>query len=79
MKFGMRYFLIVYGLVVCRFYCRDSGLLRFKIYTSYHRTQPSSSKRLVAFVFHPFEPFAISVQRANQSYIVNFHVRRAVT
>lgn len=62
-----------------RFYCRDSGLLRFKIYTSYHRPQPSSSKRLVAFVFHPFEPFAISVQRANQSYVVNFHVRHAIT
>ncbi|XP_076465440.1 DET1 homolog [Babylonia areolata] len=58
-----------------RFYCRDSGLLRFKIFTSHHRMQPSSSKRLVAFVFHPFEPFAISVQRTNQAYMVNFHLR----
>ncbi|KAK7115345.1 DET1 homolog [Littorina saxatilis] len=62
-----------------RFYCRDSGLLHFKIFTSHHRVQPSSSKRLVAFVFHPFEPFAISIQRTNQAYMVNFHLRHTVT
>jgi de-etiolated-1 len=35
-----------------------------------------SARRLVAFTFHPTDPFAISVQRTNANYIVNFHVRQ---
>lgn len=31
-------------------------------------------RRLVAFCFHPSQPFAISVQRINTDYIVNFHL-----
>ena len=30
----------------------------------------------VAFIFHPTDPFAISVQRTNLEYVVNFHVRK---
>ncbi|WAQ99130.1 DET1-like protein [Mya arenaria] len=37
-------------------------------------TQPTA-RRLVAFTFHPSEPFAISVQRTNSEYVVNFHIR----
>ncbi|XP_055937757.1 DET1 homolog [Argiope bruennichi] len=59
-----------------RFYARDSGLLRFKIYAGVHgKNHPVSARRLVAFTFHPFDPFAISVQRTNSEYVVNFHVR----
>lgn len=36
-------------------------------------------RRLVAFTFHPFEPFAISVQRTNAEYVVNFHMRHCCT
>ncbi|CAH1796500.1 unnamed protein product [Owenia fusiformis] len=59
-----------------RFYARDSGLLKFKIHAGMASRNPSASaRRLVAFTFHPFEPFAISVQRTNAEYVVNFHIR----
>lgn len=55
-----------------KFFARDSGLLRFRI----HAVQKSGlpGRRLVAFCFHPSQPFAISVQRINTDYIVNFHL-----
>lgn len=59
-----------------RFYARDSGLLKFKIHAGFlGRPSPPSARRLVAFTFHPFEPFGISVQRTNAEYVVNFHIR----
>lgn len=59
-----------------RFYARDSGLLRFKIYAGVQgKNHPPTARRLVAFTFHPFDPFAISVQRTNSEYTVNIHVR----
>lgn len=62
-----------------RFYSRDSGFLKFKIYAgSTARTVPAA-RRLVAFTFHPTDPFAISVQRTNSEYIVNFHIRHENT
>lgn len=59
-----------------RFYARDSGLLKFKIYPGMQTERNlSNARQLVAFTFHPFEPFAISVQRINTDYVVNFHIR----
>eukprot|EP00112_Aurelia_sp_Birch-Aquarium-sp1_P026261 Seg9203.1 transcript_id=Seg9203.1/GoldUCD/mRNA.D3Y31 product="hypothetical protein" protein_id=Seg9203.1/GoldUCD/D3Y31 len=59
-----------------RFYSRNSGLLMFKIHAGVlGRPIPPTARRLVAFTFHPFYPFAISVQRNNSEYVVNFHVR----
>ncbi|XP_011331843.2 DET1 homolog isoform X2 [Ooceraea biroi] len=59
-----------------RFYARDSGLLKFKMYAGMlGRAAPTAARRLVAFTFHPTDPFAISVQRTNAEYIVSFHVR----
>ncbi|XP_070542911.1 DET1 homolog [Ptychodera flava] len=59
-----------------RFYARDSGLLKFKIHAGVlGRPTPPTARRLVAFTFHPYEPFAISVQKTNAEYIVNFHIR----
>ncbi|XP_028982600.1 DET1 homolog isoform X2 [Diachasma alloeum] len=59
-----------------RFYARDSGLLKFRMYAGMlGRTTPVVARRLVAFTFHPTDPFAISVQRTNAEYIVSFHVR----
>ncbi|XP_055635322.1 DET1 homolog [Toxorhynchites rutilus septentrionalis] len=61
-----------------RFFARDSSLLKFKIYAGAQLLPTSSnSRRLVAFTFHPTEPFAISVQRINAEYIANFHIRIA--
>ncbi|KAK9497739.1 hypothetical protein O3M35_004404 [Rhynocoris fuscipes] len=59
-----------------RFYGRDSGLLKFRIFAgSPGRSAPPTARRLVAFIFHPTEPFGISVQRTNSDYVVNFHLR----
>lgn len=58
-----------------RFYGRDSGILKFRICAGTIKGSPPSVRRLVAFTFHPSDPFAISVQRANAQYIVNFHLR----
>ncbi|GBP31583.1 DET1 homolog [Eumeta japonica] len=68
-----------YGEYPIRFYARDSGLLKFKIYAGVlGQSVPASARRLVAFTFHPTDPFAISVQRTNSEYIVNFHIRNTV-
>ena len=63
--------------IFCRFYARDSALLKFKIYAGVtgKNPPPTAARRLVAFTFHPSEPFAISVQRTNSEYVVNFHIR----
>lgn len=63
-----------------RFFGRDSGLFKFRIYPGLQeRQQSASTRRLVAFTFHPTEPFAISVQRVNNEYVVNFHIRNEST
>jgi de-etiolated-1 len=66
-----------------QFYGRESGLLKFRIHPGLpnharhqHPQQQGSSRRLVAFIFHPTDPFAISVQKTVMDYVVNFHVRR---
>lgn len=62
-----------------RFFARDSGLLRFRLHAGVQGkpAPPSSgSRRLVAFTFHPRDPFVISVQRINTEYIANFHIRK---
>ena len=67
-------------LFLCRFYARDSGLLKFKIQAGLlGRPVSHAVRRLVAFTFHPFEPFAISVQRTNAEYVVNSHMRHVCT
>uniref|UniRef100_A0A182ILJ7 Uncharacterized protein n=1 Tax=Anopheles atroparvus TaxID=41427 RepID=A0A182ILJ7_ANOAO len=64
-----------------RFYARDSGLLKFRIYAGVGQqvSAYAGSRRLVAFIFHPTEPFAISVQRINTDYIANFHLRHVAS
>lgn len=57
-----------------RFYTRESGYLRFKIYAGLKRF-PTAKRRVVAFTFHPTDPLAISVQRSDSEYVVNLHLR----
>lgn len=59
-----------------RFFGQDSGLLKFRLYTG-NQTKIPQARRLVAFSFHPYDCFAISVQRVNTDYIANFHIRHA--
>ncbi len=69
------------GDQVVKFNNRDTGRFSFRMYpgkqnfytgNNYH--PHPSMKRLVAFIWHPYEPFCISVQRTTQEYNVNFHV-----
>lgn len=63
-----------------RFFARDSGLLKFRIYPGLQdKGSAQSVRRLVAFTFHPTEPFVISVQRIDNDYVVNFHIRNSKT
>ncbi|XP_025411169.1 DET1 homolog isoform X1 [Sipha flava] len=66
----------VVGEYPIRFYSRESGLLSFCLYTSESKGPTLDRRRLVAFTFHPTDPFAISVQRDNFEYVVNFHIRK---
>ncbi len=63
------------------FYGRESGQEKFRMFAGAGRsaTNPPSSRRLVAFTFHPTDPFAISVQKTNTEYVVNFHVPTPAT
>lgn len=71
------------GELPIQFYGRDCGLMKFRIFAGIVpanlRNAPSNARRLVAFIFHPTDPFAISVQRTNLEYVVNFHVRKCST
>ena len=62
-----------------QFYGRECALLKFKIYAGVQgrHPPPPTARRLVAFTFHPTDPFAISVQRTNLEYVVNFHVSKS--
>ncbi|XP_018013454.1 DET1 homolog, partial [Hyalella azteca] len=66
-----------------RFYGRKSGLLKFTLDVGTrsgigaHSSVPP--RRLVAFYFHPTDPFAVSVQKYHDDYVVNFHVRHHPT
>lgn len=63
-----------------RFFTRESGMLRFCIDTGpVERQLAPPHRRLVAFLFHPSEPFMISVQRTAADYKVNFHIRKIPT
>lgn len=57
-----------------RFFARDSGLLKFRLFPGLRQQAQPLERRLVAFTFHPFEPFVISVQRVDSDYVVNFHI-----
>ncbi|XP_059096469.1 DET1 homolog [Tigriopus californicus] len=61
------------------FFGRESGITKFRIYPGplERPNTNSSARKLVAFIFHPTDPFAISVQKTNYEYVVNFHVRKA--
>jgi hypothetical protein len=65
---------------IIKFNNRETGRLCFRLYpgtqtsANYPSSHHASFKRLVAFIWHPREPFCISVQRGPHEYNVNFHV-----
>ncbi|KAI8591859.1 De-etiolated protein 1 Det1-domain-containing protein [Geranomyces variabilis] len=63
-----------------RFFDRNSGAYRFSIDPSPCPGQAgnAASKRYVTYIFHPFEPFVISIRQApNNTSVVNFFFRRS--
>lgn len=64
---------------IIRFIARDSGLLRFEMYTGFsERIHRPSVRRFVDFVFHPFDPFAISIEFIKNVHVTNIHVRHSL-
>ncbi|XP_017490490.1 PREDICTED: DET1 homolog [Rhagoletis zephyria] len=53
---------------------RYTSVLKFRIILETSRLNRTRSKQLVTFVFHPYEPFIISIQHIGDSYLVNFHL-----
>ncbi len=68
------------GDQLIKFNVRDSGCSCFKLYTgrqnsaNQQNSEYQPMKRLVTFIWHPSQPFCISIQRNSQEYNVNFHV-----
>ena len=61
-----------------RFFSRNGGSLCFALHleTGLPQPPPTHTRRLVAYIFHPSEPFVISIQKAGYSdYVVCFHFR----
>ena len=58
----------------CKFYCRKTGRLKFKIDPKIESAQ-KFQKRSCLFVFHPSDPLVISMQVGVGSGIVNIHSR----
>jgi len=60
-----------------KFHARKSDLLKFQMQCGPNRAiiAATNQRSLVAFIFHPSEPFAMSVHRNNRDYVVNFHLR----
>lgn len=58
-----------------RFFSRDGGLFKFQLETGLPASPHPQSRRLVAYIFHPTEPFVISIQKASYDFVVSFHFR----
>ncbi|KNC24202.1 hypothetical protein FF38_02173 [Lucilia cuprina] len=69
-----------------RFWDRTTGLLKFRVFLE----QPTEARPvdfefianprdLVTFIFHPYEPFFISIQKFISRYVINFHMYNSST
>lgn len=69
-----------------RFWDRGTGLLKFRVFLE----QPPETRHenfeiirnprdLVSFIFHPYEPFFISIQKFISRYVINFHMYNSST
>ena len=70
------------GSLSARFFSRESGQFKFQLENAAVRIptgSQASNRRLVAFIFHPSEPFVISIQKALYDYVVSFHFRNCFT
>lgn len=62
---------------IIRFNDRETGRFSFRFYLGKHNSndqQFNSFKTLNTFIWHPTQPFCISIQRNSHDYNINFHV-----
>lgn len=61
-----------------RFSLRETGRIAFKIYTGlgnqFMLHSNTGSKKNVSYIWHPKQPFFISLRRGGSEFVVNFHV-----
>lgn len=65
-----------------RFSDRNTNLTKFRLFLEspilWHESSGGMAatigRELVAFIFHPYEPFIISIQKISSRYVVNFHI-----
>ncbi|XP_075170016.1 de-etiolated protein 1 abo [Haematobia irritans] len=66
------------GMEPIRFCDRNTDILKFRVHLErspdgyYYNI--SNSHDLVTFIFHPYEPFFISIQKFISRYVLNFHI-----
>lgn len=61
----------------CRFYLRRQGSPAFCLQMPSERAPEGSlvQRAVAAYIFHPFEPFVLSIQRRGVDFVVSFHFR----
>ena len=61
--------------LMLRFFSRESGQFKFQLETALKVPMhgQTSNRRFVEYLFHPSEPFVISLQKAMSDYVVGFH------
>lgn len=75
----------VIGMEPIPFRDRRTDLLKFRVHLerssdTWHEYEMGNNPRdLVTFIFHPYEPFFISIQKFISRYVLNFHVYNANT
>jgi hypothetical protein len=62
----------------CKFYDRKTGVLKFKLDTNKSpvQTLANPTKKTAYYIFHPTDPFVISIQGSNQNIVINIHSRQ---
>ena len=60
-----------------RFYSRDSGILRFSLHNRELNMPVTRNIGMAQFIFHPTDPFAISIiLNMDHTFSNNFHIRK---
>ncbi|XP_054739963.1 DET1 homolog [Anastrepha obliqua] len=57
-----------------RFRDRYTSVMKFRLHMNISRINKTRCPQYCSFIFHPYEPFIISIQRIDRNYVVNFHL-----
>ncbi|XP_073812319.1 de-etiolated protein 1 abo [Musca autumnalis] len=70
------------GMEPIRFRDRITNILKFRVHLEHSSDtwqEYNNPRDLVTFIFHPYEPFFISIQKFISRYVLNFHIYNANT